>query len=1200
MIGTKLSDRYEITGELGRGGMGVVFRAWDPVLDREVAVKLIPPTHVSPESEERFEREAKLVAQMDHPAIVPIYDFGRHGESLFLVMPVVPGTSLRPFLRDKSLLLGDVVDLGIQVADALAYSHAREVIHRDIKPENIMISREETGETRIRVMDFGLARMSTKTRITQTGMLVGTMGYVSPEQVLSKETDHRSDLYSLGTVLYESLVGSSPFSGEVQSILYRIVHEAPQPPTALGVDIDPELEEIVLSCLAKDPARRPQTAKELSDSLRGYLARLRDSDRRRSVMVSSTGQIPRTTLAPFVGREKELTELQQRLNAAIAGECQFVIVGGEPGSGKTRLLDELENLAKARSIRVLHGRFVEQDRSFPYQGFCEVIQEYFRQKETSTASSGLPDFSDVASELVSLFPMLSEITEFRSSSSAGTDRATPRPEDRTQIFELLARTLTKMAGGKSLLLLLEDLHDAEVSLEALQYIVRRLGPTPTLIVGTYRTLDVDRRHPLTKMLAGFHGDRKHASLTLGPFSPSEHRRFLETLIGGPELASDLVEKLYEGAEGNPFFTKELVRSLLDSGAIDQDDTGSWSLTGEAAITTDELPATIQQAVENRIERLPEELRDILSVAAVIGRSFDYRDLEALTGDGDVDDAVDRLVQEGLIEEDRKSRGDRLSFCSGVVRDVLYAQLSRRKRRVLHRRCGEQIEKRQSGKLERVYPELLYHFSEGDEPEKSVEYGLQLARKSLDRFTPEDGVRAAKTALEFLDEEWEGEGSTEGEVRLVLAQAHRMAGDIDAALNQADTAIRIFEREHQETRVVDALVFAAETAWQARRPAETSRWVERGTKAARAADRRASLRELLSLGATLANLRGEYENANELLREVEQLGEAARESAPSDEITEGGELVVAMANPVEARDPAFIEVVEATEVLSNVFETLVATDEQGSLVPALCERWQGVDDGRRFLLSLRPGVHFQDGHPLTAESVKASFERTIRHVTRETPAAYAAIVGVEAFLRGDSSEVAGLVVRSERELEIQLREALQIYPAFLTDMYTGISRASPEDPAQVTGTGPFRIAERSGERVLLQRNERYWKGTRSVLDSIEFRTGMSASAIAEGYRSGQLDLARDLLPQDLESFLRDPRYREGFVETPQKNTYFILYNCRSGSCTQDPKLRHALSGVVRVHDLVWRTLGRFAQPAASLIPPGVLGHDPGRKRYPLTL
>ena len=134
MIGTKLADRYEILAELGRGGMGVVYRAKDPVLNRDVAVKLIPPGNLTKDAEERFQREAQIVAQMDHPSIVPIYDLGRHEGSLFFVMPVLPPTNLRQLLREGSLRLGDVLDVGTQVADALDYSHARGIVHRDVKP----------------------------------------------------------------------------------------------------------------------------------------------------------------------------------------------------------------------------------------------------------------------------------------------------------------------------------------------------------------------------------------------------------------------------------------------------------------------------------------------------------------------------------------------------------------------------------------------------------------------------------------------------------------------------------------------------------------------------------------------------------------------------------------------------------------------------------------------------------------------------------------------------------------------------------------------------------------------------------------------------------------------------------------------------------------------------------------------------------
>src|SRR5262249_45361622 len=158
------------------------------------------------------------------------------------------------------------------------------------------------------------------------------------------------------------------------------------------------------------------------------------------------------------------------------------------------------------------------------------------------------------------------------------------------------------------------------------------------------------------------------------------------------------------------------------------------------------------------------------VASVLGKAFEFKDLETLAEEAkNLDDSVDKLIREGLLEEERESRGDRLAFASGIVRDVLYGALSRRKRRSLHRSFADLLEKRHQGRLERVYPELVHHFSEGDVPEKAVDYGLKLARKSLDAFSPEEATRVAKTALEYLqDEEWEGDESLEGQAHALLA------------------------------------------------------------------------------------------------------------------------------------------------------------------------------------------------------------------------------------------------------------------------------------------------------------------------------------------------------------------------------------------------------------------------------------------------
>ncbi len=1209
MIGTKLADRYEIVGELGRGGMGVVYRARDPLLDRDVAIKVVPPAMLTPDAELRFQREAQVVARMDHPAIVTVYDIGRHEGSLFFVMPVISGTNLRVLLRERSLRLGDVVDLAVQVADALDYSHNQGVVHRDIKPENVMVWRTENDSLRVRIMDFGLARASLEsqlTRITHSGTIIGTVSYFSPEQVsATHEVDARSDIYSFGTVLYECLLGEPPFAGEVQSILYRIVHENPQPPNQRGADVDFELEQIAMRCLAREPTARPQTAREVADALSRYRAGLNDDDRQRPIAMASTRmsrpEPVQRELAPFTGRERELTELQHRLNAAVNGECQFAVVGGEPGIGKSRLLEEIERLARARRIRVLHGRFVEQDRAFPYQGFCEAIQEYFRSRETASSSTEIADLTDLAPELAYLFPVLAEIGDIRTASADSKTDITKarRADDRNAIFELLARVIARISSGRPLVLLLEDLHDADVSIEALQYIVRRLGPTPTFIIGTYRTGDVDRRHAISRMLDSFHGDRRFVHLLIGPMSASEHRIYVEALIGSGRLGESLARTLFDATEGNPFFTKELVRSLVDSGGIAEDDVGTLSLSSEMGLTSDALPETIQQVVEKQIERLDEGDREVLAMAAVLGRSFEYRDLEALAeGRGtDIEDAVDRLLRQGLLEEERESRGDRLSFSSGVVREALYAGLSRRKRRTLHRRYAEWMDERNGGK-ERYWAALAHHYSHGDVADKAVEFGLKAARKSLEAFSTDEAIRAARTALEFLeDEEWEGDRSLEGDARLLLSGAWRIEGNIEGAVREVERAIRVFERERESTRILEAFLVAAETAWEGRRIEETRRWVDRGLDAARTTGDNETRSRLLSLGATVANLRGEYEAAREYLEEIEQL--RPERPAADAEVPVGGTLLVGIPGNIDAREPSKVKTVEEEEIIANVFEGLFAADEQGTVQPSIGEKWELLDGGRSILVTLRPNVWFSDGEPLTAEDVRTTFERAIRFDADAPRAIFATIRGATEFAMGETEHVEGIVIRSASHVEIQLSEALPIYPTLLSDPGAGIVRiVTNEDGSEsAIGTGKFRIASSEPNRIVLERNDRYWGGTSTPVDCIEFQTRLTPGESAARFRAGQLDIVYELMNDDLDRILRDQRLGAQINEAPRKNVALVVFKTTSG-LFKDPVVRRAVAGVVRTQDLVWQSLGRFAMPATGLIPPGMLGHDPGRRRTPI--
>ncbi|MEO1088076.1 MAG: ABC transporter substrate-binding protein, partial [Acidobacteriota bacterium] len=245
------------------------------------------------------------------------------------------------------------------------------------------------------------------------------------------------------------------------------------------------------------------------------------------------------------------------------------------------------------------------------------------------------------------------------------------------------------------------------------------------------------------------------------------------------------------------------------------------------------------------------------------------------------------------------------------------------------------------------------------------------------------------------------------------------------------------------------------------------------------------------------------------------------------------------------------------------------------------------------VTLRRGVRFSDGEPLTAEGVRRSLKRAAREGHRGPPPAVGLLRGSGAFLRGETDELAGLEVLDEHRLRFSPREALPIFPTLLSHPSASVVRETDQG---LVGTGPFLVREqrREGSRFVtrLEPNP-LWRNARPPLDEVEVQSGLDAASLANGLRSGELDVVRDLFPEDLEDLLREARFRPGLVEMPQNNLYFVLLH-QNGPATRDPRVRLALAATVRPEDLVWRSLGRFAQPAVSVIPPGLLGHDAGRR------
>jgi len=273
----KQLGRYRLVAELGRGAMGVVYRAEDPLLNRTVAIKtviLMDEPEARAEYEARFFQEARAAGGLNHANLITIHDIGREGDIAYMAMELLEGTGLRELMARGRLPLPFALEVVAQVADGLAFAHKHGVVHRDIKPANIMIVRDRIAK----IMDFGIARVRASDVRTQTGALLGSPRYMSPEQVTGRPADRRSDIFSLGVMLHELAAGEPPFTAPtVTQLMHQIATAEPRPPSATNPSVPAMLDLIVARALQKQPAARYQSAADLAADLRSCLAGLTGS-----------------------------------------------------------------------------------------------------------------------------------------------------------------------------------------------------------------------------------------------------------------------------------------------------------------------------------------------------------------------------------------------------------------------------------------------------------------------------------------------------------------------------------------------------------------------------------------------------------------------------------------------------------------------------------------------------------------------------------------------------------------------------------------------------------------------------------------------------------------------------------------------------------------------------------------------------------
>lgn len=292
--------KYEVRSVLGKGAMGVVYKAFDPHIERFVAIKTIRKDTVDPDLARqfmaRFRNEAKAAGRLHHPNIVGVYEYGEESDVAFIAMEYVEGTGLREYLDRKTAFdFGQLVSLMSQLLGALEYAHAAGVVHRDIKPSNLIVN----GRGVLKVADFGVARIDTS-NLTTVGMVIGTPSYMSPEQCMGREADARSDLFSAGVVLYELLTGRKPFTGSVEAISYKICHTEPEPPSRVAAMKLPDaVDRLVATALAKDPQARFADARAFNDALRDIAQMSVEVEDGLGTTIVSIGNVPLAKPVPI-------------------------------------------------------------------------------------------------------------------------------------------------------------------------------------------------------------------------------------------------------------------------------------------------------------------------------------------------------------------------------------------------------------------------------------------------------------------------------------------------------------------------------------------------------------------------------------------------------------------------------------------------------------------------------------------------------------------------------------------------------------------------------------------------------------------------------------------------------------------------------------------------------------------------------------
>ncbi len=831
---TILNGRYRLDDALGQGGMGVVYLGHDLLLERDVAVKVLNRSALGTEGRARLLREAQAVARLNHPNIVTLYDAGEADGAPFIVMELLSGISL---YDHKPANLDELVEIAQQVCAALDHAHRHNIIHRDLKPENVILVGQPSAARNtnaadadnapallVKLTDFGLAR-STASRVTTEGGVVGTVYYLPPEQALGQELDGRADLYALGVMLYELAAGRLPFGGnDPLTIISQHLHAPIVPPTTYNPQISRPLETLILKLMSKRREDRPASAAEVG--------RILDRIARKStdLMLSTTvapelSPLDRLVRGRLVGRDRELADAKAVWHrATVEPDAQsehVLLVSGDAGVGKTPFVRAIRALAEVSRGRVLHAECYAEG-SAPYAPVTQLISAFLAED----IRLGLPDLIlgdliKVSPELRGRYPELSE-----------SPALSPEAEQQRLYDSVVAACAALIEGGWNgqtgapiirgkpagdtktttapLLIVIEDVHWADSStLSLIRHLARRsrMHCLKLLIVLTYRENELDAARPLGQIVLDLTRERLAQRIRLTPFTLDQTTELLQVMFQ-QEVSDSFAADIYRETEGNLFYIEEVCKALIEESGIycTSDGTVCWHFPADMSRVR--LPQSVRLAVQARIDKLSPERQEVLRLAAIIGREFDFATLQAAS-DADEDKLIDaleaaqrgQLVMEVPAAGNREAGSERFRFEHNLTLTTLRENVSGLRRRRLHRRVADAIRS--------LRPDddaaLAYHYDAAGDAVQARHHYRRAGDRARRVYANDNALAAYSAALALMPETT----AERFDVLLARAQTFDLVARRSEQRTDVEELLALADRLNDPARRCDALMAQAD-------------------------------------------------------------------------------------------------------------------------------------------------------------------------------------------------------------------------------------------------------------------------------------------------------------------------------------------------------------------------------------------------------